>query len=93
MLITVMGFVIFLNGKKGDSLTTVKFDMKQCLLYLELILNVWGSVRPEGKTTVWLASSSLPLNFSSIYVHFTVKCDEIGYDQSKKVTLQNSRNE
>ena len=53
--------------------------------------NGWGSVRPEGKTAVWLAVSSLPLNVNSIYVHFTVKCDEIGYDQSKKVTLQESR--
>ena len=77
---------LFLNCKKGDVLTSVKFHLKGCEFFFELTPNGWVDQRP-GQSCVWLAVSSLPPDIRGVAVKFSVKCAEIGLEEDRPTTI------
>eukprot|EP01084_Bolivina_argentea_P107657 192480_1 len=55
---------MFMNCVKDDSITSRKFELYNCIFYLELTPNGWN-VWNEGDCLLWLAVDSLPKKASS----------------------------
>ena len=73
---------IFKQSTFVDVMTSAKFSLNGCVFYLELTPDGWGRVVPEQHCCLWLAVSSLPDGIDSVKVGFTVKCAQIGFEDS-----------
>eukprot|EP01084_Bolivina_argentea_P286673 491801_1 len=80
-----------MNCVKDDSITSRKFELYNCIFYLELTPNGWN-VWNEGDCLLWLAVDSLPKKASSIKVLFRVHCDAIGFSADREEMLNDAAN-
>ena len=84
---------MFLGSRKGDVLTSKQFEICECVFYLELTPNGWGTCVREGDFTVWVALAELPTQVCALSeVQLTVCCDEIEYKDVKTEKMENYKN-
>ena len=83
---------MFQNCRKGDVLTSVKFQLCECEFYLELTPNGW-SHQKKGQCCLWIAVSSLHPTMRSVTVAFNMECKEINHKEDRpRTTLQEPQN-